>query len=406
MQCSLLRPLSCALLLQAGCLSVIADSSDAGDAKCLDSGEERLIRRPIPGDLEFTEVMASPGTALDDDGEWVELRVIRGSIDLNNVVLARGDRSDGTGTMQGPSDDAVVPDCLEFDTGDHIVLTRWDGQEVLDSAERAMYFDFQLLNRGDNILSLRTDGELIDQIDYDVSPGAAWSRDPETNEWCFSPIPFTDAEIPGMSDFGTPGQPNPPCGQCRDTDDAEWRPIRPPSPTLQHVLITEFMADASSGDKHDEWIEIHNFAAAFDLNGLTLVKPPGSETPTQKRETLTGEWCMVMGPGDYAVLATGPDIGQPTPAYVLDVEMRVVDEDSGFTIFDQEARVLDAIHWDKTSEDGCSTSLDPDFYPKPHEQADDDALAWCYSEQPWDDGGGDKGSPGQANDECPTSPAP
>lgn len=370
------------LFLQMGCLSTVDLEIDDGieDApSCRDAnGDTRPINHPKPGDIQFTEVMASPGATLDQYGEWIELRVTSAgdSIDLNDIELVRGDptEQDNASVLWSTPPSSEIPDCAEFSKGDYIVLSGSNDQGGIDFDET---FDFQLLNDEPESLYLRTAADVIAEVDYVESPGASWSLD-DTGEWCFSSKSFVPDEVPGESDLGTPGELNPLCGKCRDTDGL--RTIVHPSSSNQ-VVITEFMAQPSSSE-FDEWIEIHNLGDSFDLNGLTLGKTKG-------QETVASESCIEVDQGAYVVLAMAPDIQGISPAYVMDRVMRLANDDGEFWILDKENNPLDSIFWDSTSA-GSSTSLGVDPHSDPPDHADDDWPGWCYT----------NGTPGTVNEAC------
>jgi hypothetical protein len=229
----------CSGTLGAGCVSVLdidvdTTGSESGDTQAADveTGQEectdppccedpdteelRPIQHPLPGDIEFSEVMPDPMSSWDADGEWIELHVNDvlpgedGYIDLNDITLRRGGNPDSSFTeiLWSTHD---TPECAKFWAGEYVLLGKQGGQNVMGLGNKIdETFSFNIINGEMQGLYLDSDDvKGIAGVTYETLPGASWARDAATELWCFSAIIYAGSGR--LSDLGTPGGPNPTC---------------------------------------------------------------------------------------------------------------------------------------------------------------------------------------------------
>ncbi len=183
---------------------------------------------PQPGDLIFTEVMVDPNAVEDQYGEYVELYNTSGStLDLANYTL----HDDGTdiwvfdASVPVPPHEYVVI-CADIDPttngGVPCDAAFYRNPLGIEPAAGTGHGSGMAIANNDDELDLTSpDGVDIDKFDYNdtstdaIIPGAAYGLDPtmldgvlndDMAHWC------DETTIPaGMTDAGTPGQPNDPC---------------------------------------------------------------------------------------------------------------------------------------------------------------------------------------------------
>jgi hypothetical protein len=194
-----------------GCQKMNDDSS----GWCVDSSTEqrRKVNVVAEGDVVFSELMIDPRAVSDDQGEYVELHVLR-DVDLNGLTLTVGAAS------LNLFDDAH---CRRATAGDFIVLARSADGAKNGGLERVdQTFSTPLPNAvasPPHQLSLKREHILIDTVelanaDRPAIAGASWQRvgpddaQPDAGvSWCLAPGSArygTNAN----SDRGTPGQVN------------------------------------------------------------------------------------------------------------------------------------------------------------------------------------------------------
>ena len=167
---------------------------------------------PTAGALVITELLVAPAASSDGLGEWIELTNVGGApLVLDGLVLA--DASGAQHTV-APAEPLTV---LE---GAQVVLglsadEAFNGGVLVDY----VYDGFSLGDEGDTV-TLIFKGAVIDVVSYGPTfplvAGRSLSLDPsltnaadndDPSSWCAGNLPF------GAGDLGTPGAPNPPCGQ-------------------------------------------------------------------------------------------------------------------------------------------------------------------------------------------------
>lgn len=169
---------------------------------------------PAPGDVVITEIMQNPAFVADADGEWFEVRNALGrGIDMNGWRI-RDDQGSHQIQNGGP---LVLPADGYLVFGRKKNLANNGGIPV----DYRFFDDIKLGNQSDS-LALRQGGIDIDHVAWDDGAtfpdpnGRSMSLDPAhwdavANDagqaWCAA-----TTAIVGSTDRGTPGQPNPACG--------------------------------------------------------------------------------------------------------------------------------------------------------------------------------------------------
>ena len=265
---------------------------------CFDdvSMASRTIRHPSPGDLVFTEWMASPTTP-QADREYIEAWA-KTEFDLNGVSLLIGSTRTNINS----------PTCLPVLANSYLLFGNND-DPLLNGGLPPLVASFTSSLTGTSVFSLLgSDGGVFDTItssgqfagaSTQIAPGF---EDPAQNDVlanrCRSPNRWSPD---GGGDFGSPGTANPPCpvdagppdpSLCLDTTTATMRPIRVPADGT--LVITEWMPNpAVVSDAAGEYLEVLTKSDA-DLNGLMLEV---GTTPT----TLASANCMPVTANSYLV---------------------------------------------------------------------------------------------------------
>ncbi len=353
------------------------------------------------GDLIITELMIDPDGS-DTGGEWVEIFNTLGTpVDLKGLTLYTRD-TDGSGAKSHAIRAGTAPARGYFVMGDvrsgpnpaWINYTYADGLGALGNA------------RG--VVGLRCGQTTLAEFTWTSTAKASRSRmldgleDPNTiiaaveTNYCDTP--------PGNAYFGnnsgTPGQKNPRClaeatmGTC--VDNGVVRAMT--APQAGDLVITEVMASpAASSDTTGEWFEIYA-RATVDLNDVTI-----NTTTSSTRINVMD--CVRVQPGDYVLLARSADGfvngGLPAPRLVYgsisfaDTTNQRISLTRGDAGIDEIALL--------PSVSGKAWQLDP---LKLDPGSNDDPLNFCRAPNRWNaDGGGDYGSPGAVNPECPINDA-
>jgi len=330
----------------------------------MEAGSTRPVRSPEPGEVRITEWMANP-RGPDADFEWVEV-AFADDADLNGFQLGAAPDSLEVAVDQS--------DCVPVDAGERVVFGASPRAAPRVDAE----LGFSLGNSNARSIVAAFEGVELDRVDYDHTvEGSAWLLDAE-GAVCLAAS--TDEYAPG--NFGTPGQPNPPCppvlldGMCLEDDRAR----KIVSPTPGQVRITEWMASpAAAEDRDGEWVELH-FTAAADLNGLTLSDLSGATT------TVEGESCAGVSAGTRVVFVRNLDPTRNGGLQDADAQLSISLNNQNETItLSIDGETLDSITYAR-SETGASTQID-------------EAGNVCTASSPYGDG--DLGTPGSANPHCP-----
>lgn len=362
--------------------------------QCRDELGMRATVSPAPGELVITEVMPSPASVGDDTGEWFEARALA-DFDLNGLGLDRA--SDSSNPQPIESDD-----CLRVRPGDHVLFARSADTTVNGQLFPNATFRFSLVGGtatapGD--VRIMSGAAIIDAVTWtSARNGRSLSLDPDftTDTGNDDPSNFCDGTTAYHSsdtamDFGTPGAANaqctsgPPTGQC--LDGGAQRPIV--KPVANQLVITEFMPDPTGTDATQEWFEIKNTGAAFDLNGLTL---KGNATTAN---TIAAAECKRIAAGGFALFARGTDPAQNgmLPAVDATFSFGLVQSNGSVSVLDG-ATVLDAITWTDGIAEGTSKQLQP---AQTTTTANDNPANFCNAAASQTYGTANRGTPKAAN---------
>ncbi|MEZ4323999.1 MAG: lamin tail domain-containing protein [Polyangiales bacterium] len=363
---------------------------------CDDGGTLRAIVPPVLGDVVITEIMPDPDAASETSGEWFEV-YFANDADLNGLELSTEVGSVGYRVEQ--------PACLRVTGGAYVVFSRdATGANGGLPSDAIDYDTLSLVNSATSVnpraLFVGVGGVVLDTaLWFTSSAGVARSLsadalDATLNEtesnWCAAAA----GDTYGLGDRGTPGAANPVCpfvlppGMC--FDGATARPIV--SPTVGEVVITEVMADPTAApDPRGEWFELL-VSADVDLNGLQVGTTFG--TPGY---TLVRDDCVRVTAGSYVVLANNGDASMNggLPPDVVE-HGRQLGNANGSLFVGVSDTLLDQVSW-STAPSGVSLQLDPDELSHTTNDAFDSVA--CLGTAVY--GAGDRGTPGQPNDECP-----
>ncbi|MBI2890395.1 MAG: hypothetical protein HYY13_06370 [Nitrospirae bacterium] len=361
------------------------------ESLCEDEGGKRPVRRPRPGDLVITEIMADPLSVSDAHGEWFEVYV-SSDIDLNGLEIGLD-----------PEDPKVTLDaeaCLSAEEGTYLVFARSSDSLVNGGLAAVNYlFNFALANSG-SALSLGIGGELLDAATYSAAtPGTATTLDPshldeeENNAaaaWC--PATLVYGAALGGADLGSPGTANAACaGTTQTSCDDEGTPVPTIPPQPGDLVITEIMANPNVvTDTSGEWFEAY-VTRTIHLNGIELSTEDGTvET------TLASADCLEAPAGSRLVFARSTDSsvngGLPKVDHLFNFSL--VNANASL-ILGHGGAMLDRVTYSSPTA-GASWALDP-AHTDP--TSNDAADSWCLSTTGY--GQGDLGSPGAPNPACP-----
>lgn len=371
----------------------------------------RAAKAPMPGQLVITEVM--PNAKLTDAtaGEWFEIYVTAGEVDLNCLQFG-GNTTKFLADPGKPEGVLAEAQCITASAGTYIVFAEHIEWPRANFEAKITLVDSPSESNPSPGVYIAYDGQILDEAHYTkTSDGAAWSLDPDSltsagNDdpinWCLATAPFDEG------DFGSPGDENEQCpvaakeGTC--IDNGAPRDIVYASPG--DLLVTEVFTDPMLGDTTNaEWIEVL-VGADIDLNGLTFGK-----TLESPYTVVDDPECHPITAGSYVIVAHSddPDLngGLPAPDWVGKISLTndnstlVVGVDNKATMMVTE---LDAVSWAATA-DGKSRQLPLDLVPAdaPFDVAvNDDPAIWCDGSTPY--GAGDLGTPKAENVACGDTP--
>ncbi|MCE9669063.1 lamin tail domain-containing protein [Myxococcus stipitatus] len=397
---------------------------DAGAVEtCLPEGEQtpRPVRRPRPGALVITEVMANP---LGDDalGEWLEVLALE-PVDLDGVTV--GTDASGTVLRSGR--------CLSLAAGEHALLAR-SAEAALNGGlptPRATFgVDLRnaggvvLVRSGDVLIDAVTLGPAVEGVATQVSPEAATaSGNDALGAWCrassaygtrgnrgtpgqsnvvCAPEPSQDAGTSvdggvrdGGADAGSPDAGGADAGAGRSCiDRVTGQPRAPRVPDVGSLVLTELMADPSAvADVVGEWVEVLA-RRDVDLNGVVLSNEGGA------RAVLDSPLCLTVRAGARAVLARSAETslngGLPS---VLGTFSFNLPNDAGAHVLrlTVEGRELDSLGWSSAAKAGHSWQVSPASSDPVGNDAPGSA---CLTPTTVRYGLGDRGTPGLENRPC------
>jgi len=348
------------------------------------------------GDLVITEVMADPeGT--DTGKEWIEVFNALGTpLELKGMVITYKD-TDGSGLKSHTIRSGTVPARSYFTLGDvrsgpnpaWINYSYADGLGALGNA------------RG--VVTVKCGSTVLDEMQWTLAAKTNRSRmlngvnepNAQTNDaessWCDTP----SGNVYFGTSAGTPGAANPACtpeattGTC--VDNGTVRPITAPQPG--DLVITEVMANPSTAsDTTGEWFEVLA-RADVDLNDLTL----SNNTTATK---IISQACLRVNANEYALLARSADtfVNGDLPPPLATYSLAFADTTNQRIALSRGDAGIDAISL-YPSVAGKAWQLDP---LKLDPVSNDSPDNFCRAPLRWNpDGGGDFGSPGVANPDCP-----
>ncbi len=194
-----------------------------GDDECFDDGlgATRAIIAPRAGELVVNELMADPaGSGADGVAEWVELRAVAGTFDLNGIELRRDldVACDGSALCQ----QLVSTRCLSLSAEGPSALALL--VRSADATVNGMLTELDALleltlPNGGGAVSIAIAGVVLDTLTYPaagaaLADGVAVGRDPQDLEQtCNSPTTrsYGTTGTTPTPNFGTPGAPNDAC---------------------------------------------------------------------------------------------------------------------------------------------------------------------------------------------------
>ncbi|MCB9730231.1 MAG: lamin tail domain-containing protein [Deltaproteobacteria bacterium] len=404
-------------------------------------------KTPAPGDLVIDEILKNPSAVGDTNGEWFEVANVSGTaLDLAGCVLSSNNDLDHT-IPKSPALTVPAAGFLVFGASANASV---NGGVSVDHAWSGI-----ALGNGADSLTIRCDNVVVDTVAWDDGgsfpdpEGAAMqldpgSLDPAANDdgahWCVATPTF------GTGDKGTPGQPNPACGDscagvvcsvppapiCDGTVATTWEAtgtcaqgkcdyaaattvncpdgglecvagacVEPgsvvPQATPGQLVISEIMQNPDAvGDPDGEWFEVTSLVSfAVDLQGCVVrsKSDPDQTIDAGGPLVLPAMGRLVLGFDDDPSTNGGVAVDYAYGALALGNGADSVAIWCGGV-------PLDAVAWDGGPKfpdpQGASMQLDPASFTA---AANDSGAAWCESSAAF--GAGDKGTPGEANTSCP-----
>lgn len=372
--------------------------------QCYEGYALRDSMPPRKDQLVINEFMPNASSAPESVGEWFEIYVADGPVDLNCLQFG----GNTTKFLADPGDAEVLlaPTCQTVTAGDYVLFGDIDKWPDADHDLGFTIVDSKSSSNPNPGIYLAYNNDILDEIHYiKTTDGVAWSLDPDLaapadNDdpaaFCLAVDPFIAGEL------GTPGAENPQCptscpaGNCLDGDTC--RAINYLAPG--DLLITEVFPDPGAMSPDGEWFEFI-VAADADLNGLTFGKTLESPYVTVPAGT-----CRPIAAGTAVLVAATDDStmnGELPPPDIVDTHIALTNTDSSLVIgvatADGTPVLLDQAAWAGTS-DGKAHQLALELISAgPFDDAiNDDPAAWCDANATF--GVGDFGTPGATNTSC------
>lgn len=378
----------------------------AGCGQCYEGEQLRDAIAPRPGQLVINEFMPNASSAAESVGEWFELYVADGPVDLN--CLQFGGNTTKFATDVEDAETVNAPECLTVEAGTHLIFGDKEKWPEADYEIGFTLVDSVTTSNPDPGIYVAYEGAILDEIHYTkATDGVAWSLDPDFADpadnddpaaFCLAVDPFIAGEL------GTPGAENPQCPESCPTDSCiegdACRAIR--FLTAGDALITEVFPDPGAMSPDGEWFEFIVGADA-DLNGLVVGKTLGTTS------IITDATCVPVSAGDTILVAATADEsmnGGITPDLVHD-KLSLTNSGSSLMIgtiaSDGTPAVLDEVFW-TTTHDARSHQLAAELVPAaPFDPTVNDAPeAWCDANVMF--GVGDFGTPDADNTSCEGPP--
>jgi hypothetical protein len=379
--------------------------------QCYENDLLRPAKVPAPGQLVITEVM--PNASLSDAtaGEWFEVYVSAGEVDLNCLQFG-GNTSKFVADPSKPEGVVNQAACATVSAGTYVVFAEHATWQSADFEAKITLVDSPSASNPNPGVYIAYDGQILDEVHYEkTNDGKSWSLDPgsltaagndDPINWCVASTPFDEG------DLGSPGAENPECpvaapeGTCIAGDAP--RDIVYASPG--DLIVTEVFTDPMLGDTANaEWIELF-VGADIDLNGLTFGK-----TLDAPYTVVDDPTCRPIAAGSYVLIAHSDDPalngGLPTPDWVGNISL--TNDNSNLVVGVDNKRAmtvseLDAVAWTTTA-DGKSRQLPLATLPAavPFDvTVNDDPTQWCDGAAMF--GAGDLGTPKAENLACDVIP--
>ncbi len=358
----------------------------------------------VAGDLVITEVFADyaapdGGTGTDDGKEWFEIyNNADRPISLKGLKIVHS-RPDGSKPAAHTMEDITLA------PGQFFTLGNSTSDLVPPYVDYGYSADLGgLYNTDGGKLTLSCGDQEIDSATYEMvksghsrqltnagPPDYTQNDDPQA--WCEA----KDAEFE-PNNFGTPGEESD-CapvvaGQC-----SEGGVMRDAvAPGVGDLVITEVMpkpkaVSATTG----QWFEVLA-TRDVDLNGVGLDRASDSSAA----KVIESTECIRLTAGQYGIFGRSADptaFGGITPLATFDFSINPSTPPADVQIV-YGSTILDAVTW-PTSTSGASRALDPG---KTDVVANDDSSNFCDGTTTYNTtaNGTDLGTPGAANDACPT----
>jgi hypothetical protein len=378
-----------------------------GCGQCFEGEELRDVIAPRPGQLVINEFMPNASSAPESVGEWFEVFVTDGPVDLN--CLQYGGNTGKFAADPGDAESITAPACQTFEAGSFVIFGDMEKWPAADYELGFSLVDSKTTSNQDPGIYLAYNDTILDEIHYSKANDAiAWSLDPDFADpadnddpaaFCLAVDPFIAGEL------GTPGAENPQCPEscpansCIDGD--ACRAIVPLAPG--DLLITEVFPDPGAMSPDGEWFEFIVGKDA-DLNGLSFAKTLSATV------SVPGAECRPVAAGDLVLVAATADAamnGGITPDIVFD-KLTLTNSGSSLVVgivgSDGLPTQLDMVTWG-TTQDGKAHQLTVELVPASgdlDETINDDLGAWCDANVPF--GVSDFGTPDAANTSCEGPP--
>ncbi len=203
-------------------------------------------------------------------------------------------------------------------------------------------FQGRLLGGDDEIILATPEGAVIDEVAWDrdwaILPGVALALDPaslssagndQPSAWCEAATPFGDG------DLGTPGEPNPACGERSAARGGGWPAAKGDgtvrAPAVGDLVISEFLADpAAVPDAVGEWVELQNTTAdTLDISGYQLLDRGRNLAVLPEGTLVPPGAAFVVGRSDDPSVNGGVVVDVAIPeGFTLQNDVRVLDPDT------------------------------------------------------------------------------
>jgi len=337
---------------------------------CMSEGQWVQATLPSPGGLFITEIL--PNTPGDEkaDREWFELLVTgTGSVDLNCVELWKELAGEKAAHVVATPDNS----CLRYAPGSTVLFARSNDPAVNGiAAEKVDYVYTSMTLSNDGDLVLKAGGAVVEQIHWDgAEDGVAYQKDAATGQWCGAVTQYWTEPGGTAPVFGTPGDPNTPCGVSYCNENGAPRPVA--SPAVGELVISEIFANPQGADATElEWVEVLVMPSALgkDLNGIELLAN-GSSKGKVGGESAD---CKPI-PGDTLLLVKTTDAGlngnlPPGGLVVSSLSLGNSNATLALSVYGQ---VIDSVAY-ADAPDGRSLQLDPGAADA---VSNDDPASWC-----------------------------